>query len=77
MPSRLTATWTTPDVRGNETTPRPTLNADNRVVKSGLGTLTLGNANSYIGGTSVDGGTLLVNNTTGSGTGTGTVIVNA
>ena len=45
------------------------------LVKDGLGTLTLTNANIYTGGTTVSAGTLLVNNTTGSGTGTGTVNV--
>lgn len=46
------------------------------IVKSGLGTLTLSAPNVYSGGTTVNGGTLLVNNTTGSGTGTGAVTVN-
>lgn len=41
------------------------------------GALTLSNANTYQGGTSITGGTLLVNNTTGSGTGTGVVTVGA
>ena len=45
------------------------------VTKSGNGTLTLTGNNSYAGG-SVDGGTLLVNNTAGSGTGFGAVPVN-
>jgi autotransporter-associated beta strand protein len=45
------------------------------VVKTGLGTLSLTTANTYTGGTTVSNGTLLVNNTTGSGTGTGTVSV--
>jgi autotransporter-associated beta strand protein len=39
------------------------------------GTVVLTAANSYIGGTSVTTGTLRVNNTTGSGTGAGTVTV--
>jgi fibronectin-binding autotransporter adhesin len=43
------------------------------VTKSGAGTLVLGGANTYTGGTVVSGGTLLVNNSAGSGTGTGTV----
>jgi len=41
-----------------------------------LGTLALSGANTYTGNTFVNGGTLFVNNTTGSGTGTGTVHVN-
>ncbi|MGH8093429.1 MAG: beta strand repeat-containing protein [Chthoniobacterales bacterium] len=45
--------------------------------KVGLGTLTLGGANTYAAGTTVTAGTLLVNNTTGSATGTGPVQVNA
>lgn len=44
--------------------------------KIGSGTLTLSGANTYTGGTTVDAGTLLVNNTTGSGTGSGDVVVN-
>jgi autotransporter-associated beta strand protein len=44
-------------------------------VKSGTGSLTLSGANTYGGTTTVSGGTLLVNNTTGSGTGTGAVTV--
>lgn len=46
------------------------------ITKLGLGTLTLsGNTNDYRGGTTVSAGTLLVNNTTGSATGTGAVSV--
>jgi fibronectin-binding autotransporter adhesin len=47
------------------------------VNKLGVGTMTLSAANSYAGGTTVNAGTLLVNNTTGSGTGTGAVNVSA
>ena len=43
--------------------------------KDGGGTLTLSGANTYTGGTAVNGGTLLVNNALGSGTGTGAVTV--
>jgi fibronectin-binding autotransporter adhesin len=46
------------------------------VTKDGAGTLTLSGANTYTGTTTVSGGTLLVNNTSGSGTGTGAVTVN-
>lgn len=47
------------------------------LVKGDSGTLTLAGDNStYQGGTTVNGGTLLVNNTAGSGTGSGAVTVN-
>ena len=45
------------------------------LTKTGAGTLTLTNANTYSGGTIVSGGTLLVNNSGGSATGSGTVTV--
>jgi len=45
--------------------------------KGGLGTMALGYANTYTGSTSVSSGTLLVNNTSGSGTGFGNVFVEA
>jgi autotransporter-associated beta strand protein len=44
--------------------------------KIGNGELTLSNASTYIGGTTITKGTLLVTNTTGSGTGTGAVQIN-
>lgn len=47
----------------------------NSITKVGTGSWTLTGANTYTGGTSINGGKLLVNNTTGSGTGTGTVNV--
>jgi fibronectin-binding autotransporter adhesin len=53
------------------------------LVKVGTGTFTLTNDNNYAGGTTINGGTLLVNNppsTTGtghSGTGSGTIVVNS
>ncbi|MCX8092147.1 MAG: autotransporter-associated beta strand repeat-containing protein [Verrucomicrobiae bacterium] len=43
--------------------------------KAGTGTMALTGANTFAGGLSVTGGTLLVNNTTGSGTGSGAVYV--
>jgi autotransporter-associated beta strand protein len=46
------------------------------LIKSSPGTLELTNANTYDGGTTIDGGRLLVNNTSDSGTGTGGVTVN-
>ena len=54
---------------------RPLDPATNHVTKDGPGTLTLTGANTYSGGTTVAAGTLLVNNTTGSGTGSGPVAV--
>ncbi len=45
------------------------------LIKDGSGTLTLTGTNIYAGGTAVNAGTLLVNNTAGSGTGTGAVAV--
>lgn len=49
-----------------------------QLVKTGSGTLQLGGASTYTGGTTVSAGTLLVNGQTGtqSGTGTGAVTVN-
>jgi len=46
------------------------------MVKSGGGVLTLTNANTYSGGTTIGSGVLNVMNTSGSGTGSGPVIVN-
>jgi autotransporter-associated beta strand protein len=45
------------------------------LTKIGTGTLTLSGANTYTGNTAVNAGTLLVTNTTGSGTGYGNVTV--
>jgi len=46
------------------------------LTKAGRGKLSLVNANTYTGGTTVNAGSLLVKNRTGSGTGTGAVQVN-
>jgi autotransporter-associated beta strand protein len=46
------------------------------LTKTGAGTLELTAANTYSGGTVVSAGTLLINNTTGSGAGSGDVHVN-
>jgi autotransporter-associated beta strand protein len=45
------------------------------LVKTGTGTQTLTGANTYSNGTTISGGTLLINNTSGSGTGSGAVLV--
>lgn len=45
------------------------------ISKDGTGTVTLGTANTYTGPTTVNAGTLVVSNATGSGTGTGNVSV--
>ncbi len=46
------------------------------IKKLGTGTLTLTYKNTYTGGTTIDGGTLLANNTSNSATGSGDVIIN-
>jgi len=48
---------------------------DGDITKAGAGTLVLKGANTYAGGTAVNEGTLTVNNTTGSATGTGALTV--
>jgi autotransporter-associated beta strand protein len=47
------------------------------VTKNGAGTLTLSGASTYSGNTANNTGTLLINNTSGSGTGTGSVSINS
>jgi fibronectin-binding autotransporter adhesin len=49
---------------------------DGGVIKTGTGSLTFASANTYTGNTVVSAGKLFVNNATGSGTGTGNVILN-
>lgn len=48
----------------------------NMLTKVGTGSLILTNANTYTGVTNVNGGKLIVNNTTGTGAGTGALTVN-
>jgi autotransporter-associated beta strand protein len=47
------------------------------LTKTGINTVTISAANTYKGGTTVSGGTLLVDNTANSGTGTGAVTINS
>jgi fibronectin-binding autotransporter adhesin len=47
------------------------------IVKAGTATQVLSGASDFTGTTTINGGTLLINNSTGSGTGTGTVTVNS
>ena len=47
------------------------------VTQTGAGTTTLNNANTYAGGTTVTSGSLLVANTSGSATGTGSLMTSA
>ena len=51
--------------------------AGRSLVKDGPGAMSLSGANTFAGGVNVNAGTLLVNNTTGSGTGTGAVNVSS
>jgi fibronectin-binding autotransporter adhesin len=53
-----------------------TISGTGSLSQAGSGSTTLTGANTYSGGTTVSAGTLFVNNSTGSGTGTGAVVVN-
>ena len=64
------------DTNGNSDTVAGAIGGTS-LTKNGAGTMTLTGANAYGGGTTVAGGTLLVANTSGSGTGTGAVLVNS
>lgn len=61
---------------GNTFTINGNINGAGATASTGGGRTIFTNANTYTGGTTVQSGTLLVNNSTGSGTGTGAVIVN-
>jgi MYXO-CTERM domain-containing protein len=52
-----------------------TVGFNTRLAKEGTGALTLSNANTFAGGVTVSAGSLFVENTTGSGTGSGAVTV--
>jgi autotransporter-associated beta strand protein len=64
-----TLTVSTPMISGDAT-------YQSGLIKTQPGTMVLTSASSYTGPTTVNGGTLLANNTTGSGTGTGAITVN-
>jgi autotransporter-associated beta strand protein len=66
---------------GGDNTPTKTysgpIGGGGSIVKTGSGTLALSGPNTYTGNTIVNEGRLLVNNTSGSGTGSGPVTINA
>jgi autotransporter-associated beta strand protein len=64
------------DTHGNDDTIAGAIGGT-ALIKTGAGTLSLTNDNIYTGGTFVSAGTLLVLNTTGSGTGTGQMSVSS
>jgi fibronectin-binding autotransporter adhesin len=67
----------TVDTAGISATLSGTISGNNSLTKTGGGRLSLTAANTYTGDTIITGGTLLVNNSTGSATGSGTVTVNS
>jgi len=52
------------------------ISGEGKLVKTGSGTLTLSGSNEYTGGTSVDNGTLMITNISGTATGEGVVNMN-
>jgi autotransporter-associated beta strand protein len=74
----IDANVTTPFTVGNRNTDAVfagIIKGTGALSKTGTGSWTINNVNTYTGATSVDGGTLMVENTTGSATGTGSVTV--
>ncbi|MEI8188111.1 MAG: autotransporter domain-containing protein [candidate division NC10 bacterium] len=65
------------DTNGYSATASGTISGNGSFTKTGPGTITLLGGNTYTGGTTVTAGLLMVNNTTGSGTGGGNVTVEA
>ncbi len=63
--------------RNGATTASYAIGGSGTLEKQGAGTLTLTGNNTYTGGTTVSTGTLLVNNTSDSGTGSGSLLVSA
>ncbi|MBT3878845.1 MAG: PEP-CTERM sorting domain-containing protein [Candidatus Scalindua sp.] len=61
----------------NDVTYSDVISGTGNITQSGAGSLALTNANTYLGMTTVNSGTLLVNNSSGSATGTGAVVVNS
>jgi fibronectin-binding autotransporter adhesin len=75
--SNITNNATLAFQRSNSHTHAGVISGSGAVIQRGAGTLVLTGANSYTSGTTVTTGTLLVNNSSGSGTGSGGVVVAA
>ncbi|NDW19126.1 T9SS C-terminal target domain-containing protein [Dysgonomonas sp. 216] len=69
-------TWTVGN-RNTNTTFQGLMSGSGKLVKVGTGTLSLTNANSYTGTTTINGGRILALNTTGSATGAGAMTVSS